>query len=178
MVLPASCPTFRRAALALALVAGGMPALAQETASQMQGESANQIAASQAVGEAVLIPNRVIYPGETIELAALKQVRLVPGKHKPDGMATRSEELQGKVAKRTLVPGRYIPAAAIRDAWLVEQGASVQVYFTAGALTISAAGVTLQPGAAGDQIKIRNVDSGKIISGTVMADGTIRVGAS
>ncbi|TIO47611.1 MAG: flagella basal body P-ring formation protein FlgA, partial [Mesorhizobium sp.] len=47
-----------------------------------------------------------------------------------------------------------------------------------GALTISAAGVTLQPGAAGDLIKIRNVDSGKIISGTVMADGTIRVGAS
>ncbi|TGQ49824.1 flagellar basal body P-ring formation protein FlgA, partial [Mesorhizobium sp. M1C.F.Ca.ET.212.01.1.1] len=58
------------------------------------------------------------------------------------------------------------------------QGASVQVYFTAGALTISAAGVTLEPGAAGDQIKIRNTDSGKIISGTVMTDGTIKVGAS
>ncbi|TGS51712.1 flagellar basal body P-ring formation protein FlgA, partial [Mesorhizobium sp. M1D.F.Ca.ET.183.01.1.1] len=63
-------------------------------------------------------------------------------------------------------------------AWLVEQGASVQVYFTAGALTISATAVTLQPGAAGDLVKVRNVDSGKIISGTVMADGSIRVGAS
>ncbi|TIS60655.1 MAG: flagella basal body P-ring formation protein FlgA, partial [Mesorhizobium sp.] len=123
MAVPASCPSFRRAALALALAAVGMPALAQESAGQMQ--SANQIAASQAVGEAVLIPNRVIYPGEAIELAALKQVTLVPGKHKPDGMATRSEDLEGKVAKRTLLPGRYIPAAAIRDAWLVEQGASV-----------------------------------------------------
>ncbi len=160
----------RRAALATALVAAGMPAFAQDTT----GQSANQIA----VGEAVLIPNRVIYPGETIELASLKQVTLIPGKHKPDGMATRSEELQGKVAKRTLLPGRYIPVTAIRDAWLVEQGASVQVYFTAGALTISAACVTLQPGAAGDQIKIRNIDSGKIFSGTVMADGTIRIGAS
>lgn len=176
--MPASCPAFRRAALALALAAVGMPALAQETAKQIQGESANQLAANQAVGEAVLIPSRVIYPGETIELAALKQVTLVPGRHKPDGMATRSEELQGKVAKRTLLPGRYIPVAAIREAWLVEQGASVQVYFTAGALTISAAGVTLQPGAAGDLIKIRNIDSGKIISGTVMVDGTIKVGAS
>lgn len=180
MTMPASCPAFRRAVLALALVVVGVPAFAQETGPSplRSGESANQLAANQAVGEAVLIPNRVIYPGETIELAALKQVTLVPGKHTPDGMATRSEELQGKVAKRTLVPGRYIPAAAIRDAWLVEQGASVQVYFTAGALTISAAGVTLQPGAAGDLIKIRNIDSGKIISGTVMADGTIRVGAS
>ena len=174
MAMPISCSALRRAALAIALVAGGMPAFAQETG----GQSATQIAASQAVGEAVLIPNRVIYPGETIEPASLKQVTLIPGKHKPDGMATRTEELQGKVAKRTLLPGRYIPVSAIRDAWLVEQGASVQVYFTAGALTISAAGVTLQPGAAGDQIKIRNTDSGKIISGTVMADGTIKVGAS
>ena len=174
MAMPISCSAFRRAALVIALVAGGMPAFAQETS----GQSATEIAAGQAVGEAVLIPNRVIYPGETIELASLKQVTLIPGKHKPDGMATIAEELQGKVAKRTLLPGRYIPLAAIRDAWLVEQGASVQVYFTAGALTISAAGVTLQPGAAGDQIKIRNLDSGKIISGTVMADGTIKVSAS
>ena len=50
--------------------------------------------------------------------------------------------------------------------------------FVAGALTISATAVTLQPGAAGDQVKVRNVDSGKILSGTVMADGTIRVGGS
>ena len=176
--MPISRSAFHRAALALALVAGGVPAFGQETSGQMQGASATQIAASQPAGEAVLIPNRVIYPGETIELAALKQVNLIPGKHKPDAMATRSEELEGKVAKRTLLPGRYIPTAAIRDAWLVEQGASVQVYFTAGALTISATGVTLQPGAAGDLIKIRNIDSGKIISGTVMADGTIKVGAS
>jgi len=176
MAMPVSCSAFRSAALALVLVAGGMPACAQDSAGQDQ--SASQIAASQPAGEAVLIPNRVIYPGETIEPALLKQVTLIPGKHKPDGMATRSEELEGKVAKRTLLPGRYIPAAAIREAWLVEQGASVQVYFTAGALTISATGVTLQPGAAGDLVKVRNIDSGKIISGTVMADGTVRVGAS
>ena len=176
MAMPASCPAFSRTVLALVLAAVCLPALAQESANQTQ--SAGQVAASQAVGDAVLIPNRVIYPGETIELPALKQVTLIPGKHKPDGMATRSEDLQGKVAKRTLLPGRYIPATAIRDAWLVEQGASVQVYFTAGALTISAAGVTLQPGAPGDLIKVRNIDSGKIISGIVMADGTIKVGAS
>jgi len=38
--------------------------------------------------------------------------------------------------------------------------------------------VTLQPGAAGDLVKVRNIDSGKIFSGTVMADGSIRVSAS
>ncbi|TPI54555.1 MULTISPECIES: flagellar basal body P-ring formation chaperone FlgA [unclassified Mesorhizobium] len=174
MAAPVSCSAFRRTALVLALMTGGMPAFAQDAAKR----SATQIASSQLAGEVVLIPNRVIYPGETIELAALKQVTLIPGKHKPDAVTTVAEELQGKIAKRTLLPGRYIPAAAIRDAWLVEQGAAVQVFFIAGGLTISATAVTLQPGSAGDLIKVRNSDSGKILSGTVMADGTIQVSAS
>ena len=145
------------AVAALALLAGALPTQAQEV---------------------VLIPNRVIYPGETIDLAALKEVTLKPGKVIPPAVAFRAPELEGKVAKRTLLPGRYIPATAVREAWLVEQGASVQVTFVSGPLTISATAVTLQPGAAGDFVKVRNIDSGKVVSGTVMADGSIRVGAS
>lgn len=178
MFKPVSRPAFRRAALLIALVAGGMPAVAQETTDQTANQSANQIASNQAAGDVVLIPNRVIYPGETIEPGALKQVTLIPGKHRPDAVATSADELDGKVAKRTLLPGRYIPVTAIREAWLVEQGAAVQVYFIAGGLTISATAVTLQPGAAGDLVKVRNIDSGKIFSGTVMTDGSIRVSAS
>lgn len=178
MAMPISCSAFRRTALVLALVAGAMPAFAQESANQSADQSATQIASSQPAGEVVLIPNRVIYPGETIELTALKQVTLMAGKQKPDAVATRAEELNGKIAKRTLLPGRYIPTTAIREAWLVEQGAAVQVFFIAGGLTISATAVTLQPGAAGDLVKVRNIDSGKILSGTVMADGSIRVSAS
>ena len=119
-----------------------MPAFAQDAGDNQAGnQNANQLAArnaGRAVGEVVLIPNRVIYPGETIEPGALKQVTLIPGKHRPDAVATSADELDGKVAKRTLLPGRYIPVAAIREAWLVEQGAAVQVYFIAGGLTISA----------------------------------------
>jgi len=147
---------FRHAVLALALLAGSVQAFAQEV---------------------VLIPNRVIYPGETIEPAALKEVKLAAGRKKPDAVATTNEELDGKVAKRTLLPGHYIPVSAIRDAWLVEQGAPVQVFFVAGTLMISATAVTLESGSAGDLVKVRNTDSGKIFSGTVMADGTVRVGA-
>ena len=47
---------------------------------------------------------------ETIELTALKQVTLIPGKHKPDGVATVAEQLHGKIAKRTLLPGRVADA--------------------------------------------------------------------
>src|SRR5690606_7564795 len=145
------------AAAALALLVGAAPACAQEV---------------------VFIPNRVIYPGEAIDIALLKEVTLKPGKIIPPAVVFRVRDIEGKVAKRTLLPGRYIPANALREAWLVDRGAPVQVYFVAGALTISATAVTLQPGAAGDHVKVRNIDSGKVFTGTVMADGTIRVGAS
>jgi flagella basal body P-ring formation protein FlgA len=161
-------PLLLCAGLAIALANVGVPAFGQETVA----------AASQPAGEVVLIPNRVIYPGETVTLGALKEVTLVPGKHKPDAVATRTEQLDGKIARRTLLPGHYIPVNAIRAPWVVEQGAPVQVIFAAGPLTISAAAVTLEPGSAGDLVKVRNLDSGKIFSGTVMADGTIRIGAS
>ncbi|WP_040456922.1 flagellar basal body P-ring formation chaperone FlgA [Hoeflea sp. 108] len=135
-------------------------------------------AAMAAEQEVVLVPNRVIYPGEAIALSSLKEVALRPGKVRPDGVATLPAELDGRVAKRTLLPGRYVPVNALREAWLVERGAAVQVVFAAGALMISASGVTLEPGAAGDVVKVRNIDSGKILTGTVMADGSIHVGAT
>jgi flagella basal body P-ring formation protein FlgA len=145
------------AAAGLSLVASALPALAQET---------------------VLIPNRVIYPGETVSAEALKEVTLKPGKQAPEAVAITLAELEGKVAKRTLLTGRYIPVSSLREAYLVEQGAAVEVVFVSGALTISASAVTLEPGSAGDLVKVRNIDSGKILSGTVMADGSIRVGAT
>jgi flagella basal body P-ring formation protein FlgA len=144
------------AAVGLALVSCAVPALAQEI---------------------VLIPNRVIYPGETVSAGALKEVTLKPGKQAPEAVAVTLAELDGKVAKRTLLTGRYVPLSSLREAYLVEQGAAVEVVFVSGALTISASAVTLEPGSAGDLVKVRNIDSGKILSGTVMADGSIRIGA-
>nr|WP_269932548.1 flagellar basal body P-ring formation chaperone FlgA [Aminobacter sp. HY435] len=131
-----------------------------------------------AAQEVVLVPNRIIYPGEAISLSALKEVTLKPGKVRPDSVATLPNELDGKVAKRTLLPGRYVPAGALREAWLVDRGAAVQVVFEAGPLMITASAVSLEPGAAGDVVKVRNLDSGKIFSGVVMADGSIHVGAT
>lgn len=126
----------------------------------------------------VLIPKRVIYPGETVSLAALREVVLKPGKRIPDAVAISAAELDGKVARRTLLPGRYIPVNSLRDAYLVEQGAPVQVVFVSGGLTISATAISLQPGVSGDVVKVRNIDSGRVFTGIVTATGTVTVGAS
>jgi flagella basal body P-ring formation protein FlgA len=129
-----------------------------------------------AAGEAVLVPNRVIYPGETVAAEALKEVILAEGKVPPANVVIALAALEGKVAKRTLLPGRYVQANALREAYLVEKGVPVEMVFVSGGLSISATAVTLEPGAAGDIVKVRNIDSGKVVSGVVMADGTVRIG--
>jgi flagella basal body P-ring formation protein FlgA len=131
-----------------------------------------------AAQQVVMVPTRVIYPGETVSADALRPVTLSDGRVPPAGMAVLPEELDGKVAKKTLVPDRYIPQAALREAYLVETGKPVHVVFAVGSLVITATAVSLQSGSAGDFVKLRNLDSGKIIAGTVMADGTVRVSAS
>jgi len=128
--------------------------------------------------EVAVVTKRVIYPGETVGLDALREVKLKAGRKVPEAMVTSIAAVQGKVAKRTLLPGRYIPMASIREIYLVEQGAPVEVVFQHGALTITVQGVSLQPGSEGDAIKVRNVDSGAVFVGTIMADGTIKVGTS
>lgn len=67
---------------------------------------------------------------------------------------------------------RICPWGAIAgQAWC-----SSPLVFTSGTLVITAMGTPLESGAAGDFIKIRNIDSGIIVSGTVLADGRIQVG--
>ena len=145
------------ALLALAGFAWAGPALAQQT---------------------VVVPTRVIYPGETLTSDALEEV---PFTNRPALLATVAvgqREAEGKVAKRTLLPGRMIPTAGLREPFAVEAGKPVSVTFSHGALTISITGVPLQPGAVGDMIKVRKIDSGVVFTGTVLADGSVAVSAT
>lgn len=124
-----------------------------------------------------VVPKRVIYPGEVIDGSLIDEVAFTP---RPLNItiAMVPEDVQGKVTRRTLLPGRLIPLNFLRDAYAVEPGNPVSVVFVSGSLTISITGVPLQSGSAGDLIRVRNVDSGAILTGTVMPDGTVRVGSS
>ena len=131
-----------------------------------------------AAQETVLIPTRTIYPGQIVTADALQEVPLRRQLRNPASVERDWEALEGKVAKRTLLPGRMIPTGSVRPAWLVEPGRPVQALFVHGPLEIAVSAVALQAGAAGDMVRLRNVDSGATFSGIVMADGTVRVLAS
>lgn len=128
-----------------------------------------------ASAELAVVVNRVVYPGETVDATVLEQVTLRRAVKSGSAFVRDVAEVEGKVAKRTLVPGKLIPVSAVREAYVVEAGTVVTVVYSHAGLTITSQAVPLEPGALGAMVKLRNPDSGKIFSGVVMADGSIRV---
>ncbi|KQV68370.1 flagellar basal body P-ring formation chaperone FlgA [Rhizobium sp. Root1220] len=132
-------------------------------------------AAAAGMGSAV-VPTTTIYPGETISGAQLQEVE-VTNPNLAGDYAKTIRQVEGMISKRTFLPGRTISVSALREPYTVARGSSIRLVFTLGAMTISAAGSPLEDGMTGQLIRVRNMDSGVIVSGTVLADGTIHVAA-
>ena len=96
-----------------------------------------------------------------------------------DGSIVESRAgLVGKVARRTLLPGRAIATLAIGTPKTVANGAQVKLVYRDGGLTIVTSALALEAGGVGDTIRVRNSDSGLTISGTIQPDGSVGVSDS
>lgn len=116
-----------------------------------------------------------IAPGETVTADMLEERRFpaaVTGQHP---VAVNAGQLIGKVARRTLFAGNLIPVTAVREAQPVTRGMAAEMRFEKDGLSITALGVPLESGVAGAVVRLKNADSGKIVSGIVQADGSVRV---
>jgi flagellar basal body P-ring formation protein FlgA len=135
---------------------------------------AGMAGAAAAESQQLPVPKVTLYPGDAIggEVLTVKSFAV----QTDFGPVIRAPEaLIGKVARRTLIAGKPIPAAYIRDREVIQKGKPVRVVFSTGGLTISSVAIPLQAGGVGDMLSLRNPDSGTIIKGVVEADGTIRV---
>lgn len=121
------------------------------------------------------VPTVTIYPGDLIGETLLvdKAFQFRPGESLP--VYQGRDGLVGKVARRTLLPGKPIPLNAVREPETIAQGRAVSIVFQQGGLTIIGQGIPLQGGRTGDLIPVRNIDSGLVVKGIVQADGTLRV---
>ena len=121
------------------------------------------------------VPTIVIYPGDVIRdnLIVDRDLSLPP--FAVGSVIENRSALIGKVARRTLLPGKPIPIIGVADPKVISNGSQVRVVFEEGGLTISTYATALQAGGVGDIIKLRNPESGLILSGTIQADGTVHV---
>ena len=121
------------------------------------------------------VARMTIYPGDRLYDGLLEERRF-SYEAVPEGVAVKSKaQIIGKVAKRTLLPGRPISPIAVDNPKIVVIGAQVKIVFTEAGLEISAYGMAMQAGAVGDLIRVRNLDSGLMVSGRVLFDGSVRV---
>jgi flagellar basal body P-ring formation protein FlgA len=126
----------------------------------------------------VPVPTIVIYPGDAIrDNVIIEREISIPNTAVGTVFENRAG-LVGKVARRTLLPGRAIPLIGVAEPKVVINGAQVRVTFEEGGLTITTYATALQAGGVGDIIKLRNPESGLILSGMVQADGSVRIGQS
>lgn len=122
------------------------------------------------------VPAVTIYPGDVISSDRLSERRFASTQAAASVFETR-EAVVGKVARRTLLPGKPIAINAVRDPHAVSLGGTILAVYQVGALTITSRVQPLRAGSVGELIEARNIDSGKIITGTVQADGSMRVSA-
>ncbi len=124
------------------------------------------------------VPSVTIPVGDTLTADVLVTRRLVA-----NATAVRTHHLSptaliGKVARRVLPAGSAIPLNAVREAYAFREGERVAIEFANGGLSIRGSGVALQPGVVGQNARVRNVDTGVILSGLVKIDGSIDVGGA
>jgi flagella basal body P-ring formation protein FlgA len=122
------------------------------------------------------VPAVTIYAGDTIQESMLKD-RAFPENYRYRTAVVESPRvLAGKMARRTLLPGEPIPMNAVDDPKLVTRGVQAQIVFEEAGLSIMGVGIPLQSGTIGETIQVKNVDSGRVITGRVQADGRVRIG--
>ena len=124
------------------------------------------------------VPTQVIYPGDIIREGMLTDVPVDNAASRGGPFADTHAALVGKIAKRTLLPGRLVAMIAIENPRAVSNGAEIKLIYRDGPLTIVTFAMALDNGAVGDTIRVRNADSGTIISGVILPDGSVSVSDS
>ncbi len=85
-----------------------------------------------------------------------------------------TSELIGWSTKRSIAAGTIINATMVKPPLAVSKGNAVVIEAKRGTITIRATGTAQENGAIGEQIKVKNDRSGRIIKATVIERGLVR----
>ncbi len=91
------------------------------------------------------------------------------------GYFTAKDSLERLQARRNLPAGRVLTPANLAEKKLVHSGQSVNILLDIKGLQIKSSGKALQSASLGQVIKVKNLQSQKIIQATVSGPGEVRV---
>lgn len=135
--------------------------------------SAAPMAFADSTAASTFVLRHIVYPGDVIAAESLVERKLANGAKSVFGGDIN--DIAGKVARRTLVPGQLIPASALREREEVVQGRSYSIVYKSGALTISGEAIPMKSAAIGEMVPVRNQETGVVVQALVQAGGKLLV---
>jgi len=122
----------------------------------------------------VLVLRRAVGRGEIIRAEdVLVQSRQLPGITSP--FVSRIQDLSGRLTRRPIPEGTAVTADALDAPLLIHRGQSVILAARSGGVEVSAPGVALADAAAEQRVRVRNLNSLKVIEGVADTAGVVRV---
>ncbi len=127
------------------------------------------------ISEPIVVPKRVIRAGSLIVDEDL-EVRTVDLDGSHDELVVSLDGLVGRVARRTLLPGRPVAARSLELPAVIRRGSPVTVSVYLGRMEVSMEGEAMSDGAVGDDIRVLNPTSKRVLFGRVTGHGHVEVG--
>lgn len=127
-----------------------------------------------ALMESVVVSRRPVVRGQALQAddVMLSEVD-VSAVHK--AYFTRIEDVVGLRSKRAIASGKTLHAGLLQRARWVKRGNQVEIVAMTDGLQVRMMGKALADGGRGDRIKVKNLSSGRVITGTVAGTGVVHV---
>jgi flagella basal body P-ring formation protein FlgA len=91
------------------------------------------------------------------------------------GYLSQVSEINGKLLKRTVSPGMVLTTTMLSKPRLVKRGELISILARSKVLEVRMRGEALAGGGIGDVIRARNLNTRKIVQGTITSDGSLEV---
>ncbi len=124
----------------------------------------------------VAVLSRAIGRGETVEARDITIERRPRDMVPADGIADLKDAV-GQVARRALGAGGLVRAADLAKPEVVQRGEVVTIVYEAGGIVITTRGKAGEAGGVGDTIPVQNIQSKRMLQGTISGPGRISITA-
>ncbi len=93
----------------------------------------------------------------------------------PSDVMYSTERITGQMAKRTIKKDSLIRSTMIGANPDIKKGETVKLVLRSGVLSVSALGIATENACVGEQVRVKNVQSRKIVTGQVLDSTNVRV---